>query len=253
MDKRNKCNQRRRIWCLINCCFFSIYNVKYPILWTGFPVGALLNQRQDLPWTTGSTKVLVGFLGFSIGILVFFNQQRELFHHVSLCLFQACCYTVEASILKATRGLDFHFTYPGAIQWDWSQKQQLNGFTSQWWDISLFDLKQWKLAYHPTSKNTPLIIPHSHFSWASFKHFPKFVDIVLWFAISKSAIFKDTYFCTMFSFDCAYVGLGKLNPHRNRGSTITWHLVRLRHFTDSCVPQWKSIVVLHNSTAVLME
>lgn len=120
---------------------------------------------------------------------------------------------------------------------------------------SLFHFKLWKLAYHPTSKNTPVIIPHSHLSWASFKHFLKFVDFVLWFAISKSAIFKDNYFSMMFHFSFAYVGYGKLqspqkqwiNNHMTFGDTEA--LYRLVLLCSSV----KSIVVLHNSTAVLME
>lgn len=109
----------------------------------------------------------------------------------------------------------------------------------------------------------PAKTPHSYspfsFKLSLFWTF-RFVDSVLWFAISKSAIFKDKYFSMTFSFNFAYVGYGKLQWINNH---MTFGL--RPDFTDLTVDNWgtlqtvllcssvKSIVVLHNSTAVLME
>lgn len=181
----------------------------------------------------------------------FFYQQRELFHHASLCSKPAVIQWRHL-FLKLQEGWTFTSCIP----------EPYNGIgvkNNTWMDLlhhafafgeSLFDFKQWKLTYHPTSKNTPLIIPHFHLSWASFEHLDLWIlccdlqSVKVQFSRINISVWR--FLSTLLTLD-----MESYNSLRNSGSTITWHLrwdltLLISQWTTeapyrlcSCVPQWK--------------
>lgn len=144
-------------------------------------------------------------------------------------------------------------------------KTHLNGsilpyFFCIWRVIVWFQTMKTGISSH--QQKHPLIIPHPHLSWASFEH------LYLWILCCDLQSVKVQFSRIKFSVwhflsTLLMLDMESYNTLRNSGSTITWHL--RSDFPDLTVDKWgtsqtgllcssvKSIVVLHNSTAVLME
>lgn len=269
MDKRNKCNQRRLIWCFIIINKLLLYQhlqceIPHFVEWISCVCSvepetgpALEHRRQKaLGWINNRLQYWP---------CVLFYQQRELFHHASFCSKPAVIQWRHL-FLKLQEGWTFTSCIP--------EPYNGIGVKNIWMDLlhhafafeeSLFDFKQWKLAYHPTSKNTPLIFPHSHLSWASFEHLNLWIlccdlqSVKVQFSRINISVWR--FLSTLLTLD-----MESYNPSETVDQQPLTMTFGLRpDFTDLTVDNWgtlqtvllcssvNSIVVLHNSTAVLME
>lgn len=198
--------------CCSNGCFSSTHNVKDPIVRNGFPVWALKKQREVRPGLDHRKKDLglqelepqaVLLRHASLWVRFVTNRGRHFITDGSFCLLEPAV-VFEASHIEAERGLDFHSSHSQQTINDIeSNSHNLNGSTSSTHPLFLYSLlyfKQWKHAYHHTSKEThhfrpthraglPQISSVLLFMLSLLKAFSlkkkSLVDFVLWLAISK--------------------------------------------------------------------